>query len=124
MAKNGNKRRMVSRPSSSAQAAERPGILFQLAGLDSAYSDLLRTVFEHMAEEEKKRLAADERFCERVQTLDFFRNGNPDEPLLQARPPQRPLSGTDDGDGRLGCLRRENFLLQKGKVQIKVAEKR
>ena len=51
MAKNGNKRRMVSRPSSSAQAAERPGILFQLAGLDSAYSDLLRTVFEHMAEE-------------------------------------------------------------------------
>lgn len=83
MAKNGNKRRMVSRPSSSAQAAERPGILFQLAGLDSAYSDLLRTVFEHMAEEEKKRLAADERFCERVQTLDFFRNGNPDEPLLQ-----------------------------------------
>ena len=83
MAKNGNKRRMVSRPSSSAQAAERPGILFQLAGLDSAYSDLLRTVFEHMAEEEKKRLAADERFCERVQTLVFFRNGNPGEPLLQ-----------------------------------------
>lgn len=83
MAKNGNKRRMASRPSSSGNAVEGPGILFQLAALDSAYANLLGTVFDHMAEEEKQRLALDKRFCEGVQTLDFFRNGNPDEPRFQ-----------------------------------------
>ena len=84
MAKNGNKRRMVSRPSSSARAAERPGILFQLAGLDSAYSDLLRTVFEHMAEEEKSAWPRMSDFAKESRPWTFSATATPTSPCSRS----------------------------------------